>query len=98
MIVLGPGWKTVCTVLQFVPLAGIGAIIAGHKNPQTTLLRNGVLQLTLFVLGAPLVLPALAAWAWAGKDAMRIRSARPPGPLSRNLDAQESPTKVRAKS
>ncbi len=72
-LVLSPTWKWVCTVLQIVPLPGVGAIIAGIKNPHSGLTKRGIAQLALVVFGSwPLILPGAAGLIWAIVDAVRI--------------------------
>jgi len=101
-LVLGRGWRTACTVLQIVPIPGVGAMIAGWKNPQSGLLPRGSAQALLVVFGSwPLVVPGAVGLAWAVWDAFQIhRGARPPGPLSRPVpgsapEDQEPPPKRR---
>ena len=83
MLLLGPRWKIACIVLQVLP--GVGAIVAGSKNPHSRYLGRGVAQLVLVVFGAwPLIIPGAVGLTWAWFDAYRIgRDARPPGPMSR---------------
>lgn len=83
MLLLGPRWKIACIILQVVP-PGLGAIIAGHKNPHTKMRARGIAQLTLVVFGSwPLIIPGAAGLLWAWWDASQIaRTAVPPGPLS----------------
>lgn len=82
--ILGPGWRRAAVVLQVVPLPGLGAIIAGNRNPHSGLTGRGVAQLALVVFGSyPLLVPGAVGLAWAVYDAVRIgRFARPPGPGS----------------
>lgn len=68
-----------------LPLPGVGAAILGWRNPHTRLLRNGLMQATLVLLGSwPLVVPGAIGLAWAIWDAVRIAQARllplPPPP------------------
>ena len=76
---------------NILPLPGVGAAWLGYRNPHTRLLRNGILQATLVVLGSfPLVIPGVIGLLWAIFDAWRIAKARlvplptqglrPPGP------------------
>lgn len=59
--------------LQVVPLPGVGAIIAGIKNPHTPLLKHGIAQLTLIFFGSwPLIVPGAAGLIWAIVDAVAI--------------------------
>ncbi len=82
---LSPGWKRAVVALQVFPLPGLGAVLAGTRNPHSGLLGRGVAQMALVVFGAyPLLVPGAIGLAWAVYDAVRIgRFARPPGPLSR---------------
>jgi hypothetical protein len=84
-LILSPSWRVACTVLNVVPLPGVGAILAGWKNPHTRLMRDGIAQLVLVVFGAwPLILPGVAGIVWAAWTALAIhRDAVAPGPLSR---------------
>jgi hypothetical protein len=76
-LLLRPWERTACAVLNVLPLPGLGAVLAGWRNPHTRLLRNGALQLALVAFGIwPLVLPGAAGLAWAGWDAVRIGQAR----------------------
>lgn len=90
-ILLSPAWRTACTVLQVAPLPGLGAVLAGRKNPHTGLLGRGLAQMSLVILGSwPLVLPGAAGFLWAAWDAVQIhRRARPPGPMSLPVEGQE---------
>lgn len=76
--------RTTCTVLQIVPVPGIGAIIAGVKNPHSGLTGRGVAQAALVVFGSwPLIVPGAIGLLWAVWDAVRIhRWSAPPGPWS----------------
>lgn len=82
---LHPRARFACVLLNVVPLAGLGAIWAGWRNPHSGLRRNGALQATLVLLGSwPLVVPGLAGFVWACWDAGRIARASllalpPPG-------------------
>lgn len=63
--------------LTLLPLPGLGAALLGWRNPHTRLLRNGLLQMTLVLLGSwPLVIPGAIGLAWAIGDAVRITQAR----------------------
>ena len=57
MLLLGPRLKVACIVLQVFP-PGVGAIIAGSKNPHSRYLGRGIAQLALVVFGSwPLIVP-----------------------------------------
>jgi hypothetical protein len=76
-LVLSPRARRALCVLNLVPVAGVGAMLAGRRNPHTRLLRNGILQCLLVVLGSwPLVVPGAIGLAWAAWDAVRIGRAR----------------------
>jgi hypothetical protein len=81
-LILGSGLRVACIALQVVP--GVGAIVAGSRNPHTTYLKHGIAQLALFLFGTwPLIFPGAAAVVWAWVDAYRMgRDAVPPGPWS----------------
>ncbi len=67
-------------MLQLVPLPGVGAIIAGAKNPHSKLIGRGVAQASLVLFGSyPLIIPGVAGLIWAIFDAIAIarRSAGP---------------------
>jgi len=73
---LRPWQRTALAILNIVP-PGVGAIVAGWRNPHTRLLRNGVVQFVLVAFGAwPLVFPGIIGLAWAIWDAVRIFQAR----------------------
>lgn len=73
---LPPWQRTAFAILNVVP-PGLGAFLAGWKNPHTRLLRNGILQFALVVFGAwPLILPGAVGFVWAVWDAARIAQAR----------------------
>ncbi|MCA1818843.1 MAG: hypothetical protein ABR562_02855 [Thermoplasmatota archaeon] len=79
---LRPGERIALAALNVVP-PGVGAIVAGWRNPHSRLLRNGVVQFVLVAFGAwPLVFPGAVGLAWAIWDAVRIGQAqlvpRPP--------------------
>lgn len=84
MLLLGPRWKVACVTLQVLPLPGLGAVIAGHKNPHTKLRARGIAQLSLVVFGSwPLIIPGAAGVVWAWWDAfVMARTAVAPGPMS----------------
>ncbi len=88
IILLSNGWRLACVLLNLVPLPGLGATIAGWRNPHTPLRSHGIAQMILVVFGSwPLVVPGIAGFAWAAWDAYVIhRDARPAGPLSRPVD------------
>ncbi len=89
MILLSTRWRVACTVLNVLPLPGLGAIIAGWRNPQTSLRAHGIAQMILVVFGSwPLVVPGAIGLIWAAWDAYVIqRDSRPPGPLSMPVEA-----------
>jgi hypothetical protein len=73
---LRPSQRTAFAILNVIP-PGLGAILAGWRNPHTRLARNGALQLVLVAFGSwPLVLPGAIGFTWAGYDAWRIGKAR----------------------
>ncbi len=84
MLLLGPRLRIACIVLQVFP-PGVGAIIAGSKNPHTKYLGRGIAQLVLVLFGSyPLILPGAIGLLWAWYDAIQIgRLSAPPGPMSR---------------
>lgn len=72
-LVLSPAWRIACIVLQVVPVPGVGAIIAGIKNPHSGLRGRGIAQAALVVFGSwPLIIPGAAGLIWAIVDAVRI--------------------------
>ncbi len=72
-VVLSPAWRVACIVLQVIPVPGVGAIIAGAKNPHSGLLGRGIAQVALVVFGSwPLIVPGAAGLIWAIVDAVRI--------------------------
>lgn len=74
---LRPWERTLCAVLNVLPVPGTGAILAGWRNPHTHLLRRGILQMVLVVFGAwPLIVPGAIGLAWAAWDAVRMGQAR----------------------
>jgi hypothetical protein len=76
-LLLSPSARWTLLALNLVPLPGLGAAIAGWRNPHTRLLRNGLMQLTLVVLGSwPLIVPGAIGLAWAVWDAVRIGQAQ----------------------
>lgn len=75
-LLLRPWERWTCVALNLVPLPGLGAVLAGWRNPHTTLRRNGLLQMTLVLFGSwPLVVPGVAGFMWAAWDAVRIGQA-----------------------
>lgn len=91
ILILSPGWRTACTVLNVFPLPGLGAILAGARNPHTRLLSHGIAQLLLVVFGSwPLIVPGAIGLAWAIWTATQIHQyARPPPPWSRAVPVAE---------
>lgn len=78
-LILRSGLKTTCVVLQVVPIPGVGAIIAGARNPHSRLLGRGISQAVLVVFGSwPLIIPGAIGLVWAIWDATRIAKAVPP--------------------
>ncbi len=70
---LGPRLKPAVVTLQVFPLPGVGAIIAGIRNPHSGLLGRGIAQTALIVFGSyPLLIPGAAGLGWAIVDAIRI--------------------------
>lgn len=97
MLLLGPRWKVACTILQVVP-PGVGATIAGAKNPHSRYLGRGIAQLALVLFGSwPLLIPGAVGLIWAWTDAYRIATqAVPPGAMSRptpDADPETLPAK-----
>ncbi len=72
--------RATCITLQLVPVPGVGAMVAGAKNPHTKLLSHGIAQTALVVFGSwPLIIPGAAGLAWAAWDAYVIgRDTRMP--------------------
>lgn len=68
-------------------------MLAGQRNPHTSLRRNGAFQLLLVLFGAwPLVLPGAAGLGWALWDAWRILQADlVPAPAKDAPSAEASP-------
>lgn len=93
ILLLKPTWRTACTILNIVPLPGLGAIIAGYRNPHSGLVRTGFLQLLLVVFGSwPLLFPGFIGLAWAVATAVRIHAdSRLPPPWSAPLPGQADP-------
>lgn len=59
-------WRIACTALNILPIPGVGAIIAGHRNPHSRLRGKGVAQLVLVVFGSfPLIIPGVIGFVWA---------------------------------
>lgn len=74
---VSPRTQSWWALLNVVPLPGLAALWLGYRNPHTTLLRHGAVQMTLVVLGAyPLVIPGIVGFAWAIWDAVAIAKAR----------------------
>ena len=80
-LLLRPRERTAAAILNVVPLPGLGALLAGWRNPHTRLRRNGSLQMALAVFGSwPLVVPGAVGLAWAAWDSVRIAQARMSSP------------------
>ncbi|MCA1810608.1 MAG: hypothetical protein LC623_01190 [Halobacteriales archaeon] len=80
---LTPGGRTALGLLNLLPLPGLGAAVAGWRNPHSRLLPHGASQMALVALGSyPLVVPGALGALWAVLDAVRILRAdlvpRPP--------------------
>jgi hypothetical protein len=74
---LRPGGRRTLSILNVLPLPGLGAILVGWRNPHTTLRRNGALQMMLVLLGTwPVIVPGVAGIVWAVWDAVRIAQAK----------------------
>ncbi len=66
ILLLPEPWRTLCVVLNIVPIPGVGAIVAGVRNPHSGLLRTGILQTLLVVFGSyPLIIPGAIGFGWA---------------------------------
>ncbi len=90
-LILSPTWTKVLTTIQVV-VPGVGAIIAGYRNPHTGLWGRGWVQLALVLFGSwPLIVPGIAGALWAWWDAATIyRNATwPPPPTSSPLPGHE---------
>ncbi|HUR61906.1 MAG TPA: hypothetical protein VM286_06030 [Candidatus Thermoplasmatota archaeon] len=73
---LGPGARTAFGVLNFLPIPGVGAMLAGWRNPHSRLLPRGAAQALLVVFGTyPLIVPGAVGLAWAILDGVRILQA-----------------------
>ena len=73
---LRPGSRIAWSLLNVLPLPGVGAMWVGWSNPHSNLLRRGWLQLVLVVFGAwPLIIPGAIGLGWATWDAVRIGQA-----------------------
>jgi hypothetical protein len=96
ILILSPAGRIACTVLNIVPLPGLGAVIAGWRNPHTKLRRDGALQLALVLFGSwPLIVPGVAGLVWACFTAYHIQRDGRPGPAWSHptgppLDGQEA--------
>lgn len=87
-ILLLPQWQRVaCTILNVLPLPGVGAIWAGIRNPHTRLRSHGIAQLLLVVFGSyPWILPGAIGLGWAIFTSVRIyQDARAAMPWTRPL-------------
>ncbi len=93
IVILGPRMRITCTILNVLPVPGIGAIVAGWRNPHTRLLRVGIAQAVLVLFGTwPLIFPGIAGFAWAAWTAYTIqRDARPPPPYSKAVPVAGAP-------
>jgi len=66
ILLLPEPWRTLCIVLNIVPVPGVGAIIAGIKNPHSGLLKVGIAQALLVLFGSyPLIFPGAIGFVWA---------------------------------
>ncbi|HLF17101.1 MAG TPA: hypothetical protein VI796_06705 [Candidatus Thermoplasmatota archaeon] len=75
-LLLSPRTRAAFAALNVLPLPGLGAVLAGWRNPHTDLRRNGFWQMALVLLGSyPLILPGAAGLAWAVWDALRMAQA-----------------------
>lgn len=73
---LTPGARLALGLLNLLPLPGLGAVVAGWRNPHTRLLSRGAAQMALVALGSyPLVVPGVFGFAWAVADGVRILRA-----------------------
>lgn len=83
-------------MLQVVPLPGLGAILAGTKNPHSRLLGRGAAQMTLVVLGSwPLIIPGAIGLLWAIWDAVRIAQNARPAPAWSEPTPDADPSTLR---
>ncbi len=82
--ILGRRLKPAVVTLQVVPIPGVGAMVAGARNPHSGLLGRGIAQASLVVFGSyPLLIPGAIGLGWAIWDAVRIgKFAMEAGPLS----------------
>jgi hypothetical protein len=75
-LLLRPTGRAILGTLNILPLPGLGALLAGWRNPHSRLVRHGAAQLVLVLLGSyPLIVPGVAGFAWAVWDAIRILRA-----------------------
>lgn len=99
-LILGPALRPVCIILQILPVPGVGAIIAGIKNPHSKLLGRGIAQASLVIFGSyPLIIPGALGLIWAIVDAVAIaRNSASDAPWTRpTADADpETVTPTRA--
>lgn len=73
ILLLPEPWRTLCIVLNIVPIPGVGAIIAGIKNPHSGLLKMGIAQTLLVVFGSyPLIVPGAIGFVWAAWTSYRM--------------------------
>lgn len=84
---LRPRARLALGLLNVLPVPGVGAVVAGWRNPHSRLMARGWSQMALVLLGSyPLLLPGAVGLAWAVADAVRILRAdlapRPPDEAS----------------
>jgi hypothetical protein len=80
-LLLRPRTRTLLAAANVLPLPGLGAVLAGWRNPHTRLRRDGALQMTLVLLGSwPLIVPGAVGFLWAVATAVRMAQA-PLAPL-----------------
>ncbi|MEK6984927.1 MAG: hypothetical protein AABX89_00905 [Candidatus Thermoplasmatota archaeon] len=86
---LTPAGRITWSLLNVLPLPGLGALWVGWRNPHSRLLRHGWLQMVLVVFGSwPLLVPGAIGFGWAIFDAVRIGQADL-APLPPKAQAQE---------
>lgn len=78
---LSENWRNACVALNVLPIPGVGAIIAGWRNPHSKLLGKGVAQLVLVVFGSfPLIVPGVIGFVWAASTSYWLHTNTMPIP------------------